>query len=206
MDIITKYFPEFSETQLQQFDQLEELFKKWNQDINVVSRKDIVYFRERHLLHCLSVCKIINFVSGTKILDIGTGGGLPGIPLAIIFPHVDFLLVDSIGKKIKVAQNIVDELKLHNVVCRQARAEEINCKCDFVVSRGVTSLPLFLKYTDGKFLSENKNTLPNGIIYLKGGDYQHELDAFNNNYRIFCISDFFDDEFFKTKEIVWIQA
>ena len=205
MDFIEKYFPEFSEEQKQKFNKLEELFKAWNASINVISRKDIEFFREKHLQHSLSIAKIINFVPGTKILDLGTGGGLPGLPLAIASPEVKFHLVDSIGKKIKVASAIAEELQLTNVKCEQIRAEEIKKQYDFIISRAVTALPDFMKYTEGRILEKSKNALPNGILYLKGGSYQHELDAIPNLYRIFRISDFYHEEYFETKDIILIR-
>ena len=206
MNIINKYFHNLTDLQKQQYEHLEELYKSWNAAINVISRKDIDNLEERHILHSLSIAKIIYFADDTNIIDVGTGGGLPGIPLAIMFPKVNFLLVDSIGKKIKVAQSIADELKLDNVTAVKSRIEDICGEFDFAVSRGMTTFPEFMRLIDGKISHNNKNSLPNGVIYLKGGDYQKELNQIDNNYRIFEISNFFDEEFFTTKEIVWIKA
>ena len=204
-NVIKKYFEGITKVQEEKFLQFENLFREWNEKINLVSRKDIDNLQVHHILHSLSIAKIIDFTDGTFIVDVGTGGGLPGIPLAIMFPNVQFLLVDSVAKKITAAGAIVRELKLDNVETQVGRVESMNIKCDFAVSRAVTTFPEMMNFLKGKFLKTNKNTLPNGLIYLKGGDYMKELNAIDNNYRIFRISDFFQEEYFATKEIVWVR-
>src|SRR5665213_2635183 len=168
-DLIVKYFPSLTEQQLMQFDRLPELYTFWNNQINVISRKDIDQLYERHVLHSLGIAKVISFLPGEKVLDVGTGGGFPGIPLAILFPETQFYLVDSIGKKIKVVQEVAKALGLKNVIAFHQRAEQANEKFDFVVSRAVTRLKEFYPWVKDKFNSESKNELPNGILYLKGG-------------------------------------
>ena len=175
ISIITKYFTELSPLQKQQFEQLFELYSFWNNQINVISRKDIDLLFERHILHSLGIAKVITFKPNTQILDVGTGGGFPGIPLAILFPESNFLLVDSIGKKIKVVNEIATALNLQNVIGKHQRAEEIKQQFDFVVSRAVTEFPVFFNWVKNKFLKTNFNDLPNGILYLKGGDLHTEF-------------------------------
>lgn len=204
--LIDKYFPEISEKQRDQFLRLEELYLHWNEQINVISRKDTENYYERHVLHSLAIAKVITFKSGTKILDIGTGGGFPGIPLAILFPECQFLLVDSIGKKIKVVNAVASELGLTNVRATHERAEKIKEQFDFVVSRAVTAMPKFLNWTRGKFLTESKNTLPNGILYLKGGDLTEEMAGIKKKIKYFPLTDFFNEPFFETKKVVYLKA
>jgi 16S rRNA (guanine527-N7)-methyltransferase len=204
--LIDKYFPEISEKQRDQFLRLEELYLHWNEQINVISRKDTENFYERHVLHSLAIAKVITFKPGTKILDIGTGGGFPGIPLAILFPECEFLLVDSIGKKIKVVNEVASELGLTNVRATHERAEKIKEQFDFVVSRAVTAMPKFLNWTRGKFLKESKNTLPNGILYLKGGDLTEEMAGIKKKIQYFPLTDFFNEPFFETKKVVYLKA
>ena len=175
VQIINKYFPNLSEEQKSQFQQLETLYKDWNEKINVISRKDIDEFYERHVLHSLGIAKIMEFADGTKVLDIGTGGGFPGIPLAILFPNVEFTLVDSIGKKITVVKGVSESLGLKNVKAYHERAEKIKDKFHFVVSRAVTQMPVFLRWLKGKFEKEQFNPKHNGVLYLKGGDLGEEL-------------------------------
>jgi len=204
MEIIKNYFDKLSEKKEKQFEKLQELYSEWNSRINVVSRKDIDHLYERHVLHSLSIAKIVEFKNGTSVLDIGTGGGFPGIPLAIMFPMVDFLLVDSIGKKIKVVNEIKDALNLKNVKALQIRAENVNESFDFVISRAVTNLPDFLKIASYKYSKKGFNEIPNGIIYLKGGEFEIELKNLRKKYCVYNIEDYFDEEFFKTKKIVHI--
>tara|TARA_B100001142_G_scaffold39549_1_gene35036 strand:- start:2980 stop:3564 length:585 start_codon:yes stop_codon:yes gene_type:complete len=179
------------------------LYESWNNKINVVSRKDISELNIRHVLHSLSIAKIIKFIPETKILDVGTGGGFPGIPLAIMFPEVSFHLTDSIGKKIKVVKAISDELGLKNVVAEQIRSENVNQQYDFVISRAVTNMTDFIKIVDGKVSSKSKNSLDNGILYLKGGDLTNELKQLKN-VKTFNISSYFNDIFFESKKIVYL--
>ena len=202
MEIILKYFSALSEKQLEQFAKLESLYTDWNSKINVISRKDISEFYERHVLHSLGIAKLIRFKAGSKILDVGTGGGFPGIPLAILFPEVQFYLVDSIGKKIKVVESIAAELNLKNVKAEQVRAEQINDKFDFVVSRAVTKLPEFVPWVQKNISKKQQNALPNGILYLKGGDLTEELKPFRKRVFVQDLSDYFEEEFFETKKVV----
>lgn len=205
IELITKHFPNLSTVQKKQFEQLKDLYLHWNAQINVISRKDTEDFYERHVLHSLGIAKIMEFTPGSKVLDIGTGGGFPGIPLAILFPEVDFHLVDSIGKKIKVVKEVAQELGLKNVRATHIRAEEIKEQFDFIVSRAVTAMPAFLTWTKGKFLSENKNPLPNGILYLKGGDLTEEMSSVKYFYQIHPLNTIFLSEFFITKAVVYVK-
>ena len=207
MDRITKYFPDLTAKQVKQLNQLPDIYQDWNSKINLISRKDMEFFEERHLLHSLAIGKFLQFKAGTQILDIGTGGGFPGIPLAILFPQCDFHLVDSIGKKIKVVQDVADQLGLKNVRAEQSRVEQINESYDFIVSRAVTALPKFLGWTKNKIKKKKGfNALPNGILYLKGGEFQEELDEIPKKARVFPISELFEEEFFDTKFIVYFKA
>ncbi|WP_343748070.1 16S rRNA (guanine(527)-N(7))-methyltransferase RsmG [Fluviicola sp.] len=205
MELISKYFPDLTDVQRAQFGQLKDLYEHWNAQINVISRKDMDEFYERHVLHSLGIAKIMAFAPGSHVLDIGTGGGFPGIPLAILFPEVQFHLVDSIGKKIKVVKEVAAALNLQNVRATHARAEEIKEQFDFIVSRAVTAMPAFLPWTKGKFLSENKNPLPNGILYLKGGDLTEEFASVKQAYTIHPLQPIFPGEFFETKAVVYVK-
>ena len=203
VQIINKYFPNLSEEQKTQFQQLETLYKEWNEKINVISRKDIDEFYERHVLHSLGIAKIMEFADGTKVLDIGTGGGFPGIPLAILFPNVEFTLVDSIGKKITVVNAVAESLGLKNVKAYHERAEKIKDKFHFVVSRAVTQMPVFLRWLKGKFEKEQFNPKHNGVLYLKGGDLGEELAGIKCE--IYHLKDQFEEEFFDTKKVVYLS-
>lgn len=203
VQIINKYFPNLSEQQKSQFQQLENLYKDWNEKINVISRKDIDEFYERHVLHSLGIAKIMEFADGTKVLDIGTGGGFPGIPLAILFPNVEFTLVDSIGKKITVVNAVAESLGLKNVKAYHERAEKIKDKFHFVVSRAVTQMPVFLRWLKGKFEKEQFNPKHNGVLYLKGGDLGEELAGIKCE--IYNLKDQFGEEFFDTKKVVYLS-
>lgn len=205
MNQILNYFPDLQPVQIEQFKQLQPLYTDWNEKINVISRKDIENLYERHVLHSLSIAKLIKFVNGTKIIDVGTGGGFPGIPLAIMFPNVGFHLIDSIGKKITVVKEVAKELGLNNVTAEQSRSENIKKKFDFVVSRAVTDIPQFIGFTQHLLSPRDRNSIPNGILYLKGGDFRHELDKIKQYSEIYEITDFFKEEFFKEKRIVYIQ-
>jgi 16S rRNA (guanine527-N7)-methyltransferase len=202
IDLILKYFPELSDIQINRFIHLENLYREWNPKINVISRKDIDHLYEKHVLHSLGIAKIVYFNNGTKVIDVGTGGGFPGIPLAIIFPEVHFFLVDSIGKKIKVVQAIIEKLNLQNAIAEKIRAEDVKQTFDFIVSRAVTSLPEFCKWVSPLLSPEGFNDLRNGILYLKGGDLTHELKLINGVYHVFSLSSFFTEEFFETKKII----
>ncbi len=202
-ELILKYFPEISEKQQQQFDRLGELYRDWNSKINVISRKDIDALYEKHVLHSLGIAKVMAFAPGTRVLDIGTGGGFPGIPLAILFPESDFTLIDSIGKKITVVKEVSSALGLDNVTAVHGRAEQLPEKYHFVVSRAVTQMPVFLSWLRGKFLKENFNPKHNGVLYLKGGDLAEELAGIKSE--IFDLSKFFDEEFFDSKKVVYIS-
>ncbi len=204
-DIILKYFPNISSIQQEQFEMLWDSYLNWNSQINVISRKDFDSLYEKHVLHSLGIAKVISFKSGTKILDIGTGGGFPGIPLAILFPECHFHLVDSIGKKIKVVEEVSKAIGLNNLFAENSRAELVNDKFDFIVSRAVTALPEFMSWTTGKFLKTNNNILPNGILYLKGGDLKEEISTVKKTIKIFDISDYFNEAFFETKKVVFVK-
>ena len=201
MKQIEHYFPNLTEIQKNQFDQLGNLYAHWNEQINVISRKDTENFYERHVLHSLGIAKVIEFSEGSKILDIGTGGGFPGVPLAILFPDCQFTLVDSIGKKIRVVNEVKNELGLMNVVAIHERAENIVDKFDFIVSRAVTAMPDFIRWTKGKISKNNRNTLKNGILYLKGGDLSEELSSVQQKLKIFNLSEIYSEEFFETKKV-----
>jgi 16S rRNA (guanine527-N7)-methyltransferase len=202
MDIILKYFPELSSDKIEKFKQLEALYIYWNQRINVVSRKNINELYINHVLHSLAIAKIINFKNKTNILDVGTGGGFPGIPLAILFPYCNFTLVDSIAKKIHVVDSIVNSLKLDNISTSISRVESLNTKHDFIVSRAVTNMPKFMNLTKGRVIKGGNNSLSNGIIYLKGGNLSEELKNIKN--QMYNISDYFEEDFFETKKIVYV--
>lgn len=203
VQLLNKYFPNLSEQQKSQFQQLENLYKDWNEKINVISRKDMDEFYERHVLHSLGIAKIMEFADGTKVLDIGTGGGFPGIPLAILFPNVEFTLVDSIGKKITVVNGVVDSLGLKNVKAYHERAEKIKDKFHFVVSRAVTQMPVFLRWLKGKFEKEQFNQKHNGVLYLKGGDLGEELAGIKCE--LFELKNQFEEDFFDTKKVVYLS-
>jgi len=205
IDIILKYFPNITDKQKEQFSALYPLYSDWNSKINVISRKDIDNLYIHHVLHSLGIAKIIQFTDGTYIMDVGTGGGFPGIPLAILFPKCKFLLVDSIGKKvIKVAAEIAKEIGLTNVECRHSRAEDIKEKVDFVVSRGVMPLPDLVKIVRKNISKEQKNALPNGVICLKGGNLEGELKPFKKHAETDNLSSFFKEDFFAEKKIVYV--
>ncbi len=206
VDIIYRYFPKLSEKQREQFRQLGECYPHWNAQINVVSRKDIDSLYLHHVLHSLGIAKFTNFVPGTRILDVGTGGGFPGIPLAILFPAVHFHLVDSIGKKIKVVREVAAAIGLENVEADHIRAEQLDEKYDFVVSRAVTRLIEFYPWVVNRFLKKDKNAIPNGILYLKGGDLREELKESKLNAEVYPLADYFEEEFFETKHIVYIPV
>ena len=204
MDIILNHFPNLSENQISQFSKLGELYAFWNAQINVISRKDIDELQIRHVLHSLGIAKVQSFKPGANILDVGTGGGFPGIPLAILFPETRFHLVDSIAKKIKVVNEIVVALDLKNVKAEAMRAEEVKGEFDFIVSRAVTNMDEFVKWTRNKISKKQQHELKNGILYLKGGDLTEELQHFSNA-KIFNLTDYFEDEFFETKKVVHIS-
>lgn len=202
-ELINKYFPNLSEEQKIQFAKLDALYKDWNEKINVISRKDTESLYEKHILHSLGIAKVMPFEDGTKVLDIGTGGGFPGIPLAILFPNVQFTLIDSIGKKISVVQSVAESLELKNVTAIHGRAEKAKDKFHFVVSRAVTQMPVFLRWLKGKFEKEQFNSKHNGVLYLKGGDLAEELAGIRCE--IFQLKNYFDEEFFDTKKVVYIS-
>ncbi|OCX51529.1 16S rRNA (guanine(527)-N(7))-methyltransferase [Mucilaginibacter sp. PPCGB 2223] len=205
-DIITKYFPALTSHQQSQFEQLFDLYTYWNEQINVVSRKDIDLLFERHVLHSLGIAKVMSFLPGEQVLDVGTGGGFPGIPLAIMFPETSFHLVDSIGKKIKVVQEVAKGAGIQNVKATHSRAEQIPGKFDFVVSRAVTQLKDFYPWVKDKFSKQSKNTLANGILYLKGGDLTQEIAESGLTVRQFYLKDYFDEEFFETKQVIYVKG
>lgn len=205
VDIIFKYFPKLTEKQKKQFAELETVYPFWNDQINVVSRKDISSLYLHHVLHSLGIAKFMtSFTPGTKILDVGTGGGFPGIPLAILFPEVQFQLVDSIGKKIKVVREVAAAIGLENVEAFHLRAEELEEKYDFVVSRAVTRLIDFMPWVRNKIEKKDKNGLPNGILYLKGGDLKEEIKEARVRAELHSLSSYFEEDFFETKQLVYI--
>ncbi len=203
MELLEKYFPNLTEDQKIKFEKLQDLYEDWNLKINVVSRKDIDELYLRHVLHSLGIAKVQSFLPGASILDVGTGGGFPGIPLAILYPETNFHLVDSIGKKIKVVNEVTEGLGLKNVHTTNARVEEISGHFDFIVSRAVAVMPTFVHWTKGKIAKESKHELKNGILYLKGGDLSEELAEYRNVV-IYDLSNFFEEEFFGTKKVVYL--
>lgn len=203
LELILKYFPNITEIQKEQFTKLEDLYNEWNEKINVISRKDMESLYEKHILHSLGIAKVMDFAPGTKVLDIGTGGGFPGIPLAILYPESQFTLIDSIGKKITVVQAVADGVGLTNVTAIHGRAEKVKDKFHFVVSRAVTQMPVFLRWLHGKFEKEQFNAKHNGILYLKGGDLGEELAGIKSE--LFQLKNFFEEDFFETKKVVYIS-
>jgi 16S rRNA (guanine527-N7)-methyltransferase len=201
MDEILKYFPNLTDLQIEQFQKLDFLYHDWNEKINVISRKDIDSLYTKHILHSLGIAKIMKFEPGATVLDVGTGGGFPGIPLAILFPETRFYLIDVIAKKIKVVQGVVDALELKNVKAEQKRAELVKGDFDFIVSRAVTNMPDFVSWIKDKIKKQHKHMLKNGILYLKGGDLTEELKDFPNA-TLYDLAEIFDDEFFETKKVV----
>jgi 16S rRNA (guanine527-N7)-methyltransferase len=205
-NLLLKYFPQITPQQLQQFEQLPSLYQHWNSQINVISRQDIDRLYERHVLHSLGIAKVMALLPGEKVLDVGTGGGFPGIPLAILFPETQFYLVDSIGKKIKVVNEVASALGLQNVKAAHLRAEQLDEKFDFVVSRAVTRLKEFYPWVKGKFNRSSKNKLANGILYLKGGDLELEIAESGLAVQQYHLKNYFEEEFFETKQVVYIKV
>lgn len=203
MNLISQYFPDLSEVQLNQFSKLEDLYTDWNARINVISRKDIDSLYMKHVLHSLGIAKVQPFLPNSRVLDVGTGGGFPGIPLAIMFPETKFVLVDSVGKKIKVVEAVVEALGLKNVTAIHGRAEKVKGEFDFIVSRAVTKMDDFVKWVRKKIRRKNKHKIKNGVLYLKGGDLTEELQNFPSA-KIFDLTDYFNDPFFETKKVVHI--
>ena len=204
VSLITKYFPSLTEKQLQQFEQLQELYSFWNSQINVVSRQDIENLYEKHVLHSLGIAKVMKFKPGTEILDVGTGGGFPGIPLAILFPDSQFHLVDSIGKKIKVVTEVSQAIGLKNLTSQHERAENVANDYDFIVSRAVTRLKPFYGWIKDKVTQNQFNDLRNGILYLKGGDLSEELEEFGGKHEQYNLAEYFTEDFFETKKVVYV--
>lgn len=203
MELILKYFPHLTDDQIAKFTALQSLYEDWNLKINVVSRKDIDELYLRHVLHSLGIAKFIEFNDGSTVLDVGTGGGFPGIPLAIMFPECTFHLVDSIAKKIKVVDEVVEGLGLKNVKTTNSRVEEIKGNYDFIVSRAVAAMPTFVHWTKGRIAKDHKHDIKNGILYLKGGDLEDELKEYKN-IKIYNLSDYFLEEFYETKKLVYL--
>ncbi len=205
MELILKYFPDLTDRQRQQFCDLYGVYAEWNAKINVVSRKDFDQLYLRHVLHSLAIAKVCHFEAGARILDVGCGGGFPSIPLAILFPEVEFMAVDSIGKKITVVEGVAKSLSIENLTPRNCRVEQVNAKFDYVVSRAVTDMSTFVGWVWSKLERGQKGTLRNGIIYLKGGDLAEELALTKKFWNIYNISDHFQEEFFETKKVVYTQ-
>ena len=205
VQLILKYFPDLTEKQIEQFSKLLDVYTFWNNQINVISRKDTDNFYERHVLHSLGIAKIMQFKDGADIMDIGTGGGFPGIPLAILYPNCNFTLVDSIGKKIKVVNEVAAAIGLTNVTGIHERAENIDKQFDFIVSRAVTAMPDFIKWINGKFKKKSVHDLKNGILYLKGGDLKEEMKGVNRYFYMHNLPDHFSEEFFETKKVVYVR-
>src|SRR5476651_1188140 len=205
-DLLLKYFPDISARQMQQYQQLPELYEHWNEQINVISRKDIDMLPERHVLHSLGIAKVINFQPMERVMDVGTGGGFPGKPLAIMFPQTQFHLVDSIGKKIKVVQEVAKALDLMNVTAAHTRAEDVNGTFDFIVSRAVTQLKDFYPWVKNKFNPASTNTIRNGILYLKGGDLSKEITESGLKVKQYYLKEYFSEEFFETKQVIYVKA
>ena len=205
MILLAKYFPALNHKQIEQFAMLEGLYGDWNNRINVISRKDIDCLYERHVLHSLAIAKAISFAPDAKVVDVGTGGGFPGIPLAIFFPETQFHLIDSIGKKLKVVDAVVDALQLQNVSTQHIRAEQLTGKYDFVVSRAVASLSGFIPWMKDKIIDRQQHTLPNGMFFLKGGDLEEELRPYRKRATIFPVSHFFEEAFFEGKKVVYVS-
>lgn len=203
-DIILRYFPDLTDRQKEQFRQLRPLYESWNARINVISRKDLENLYVNHVLHSLGIATVIKFLPGSKILDAGTGGGFPGIPLAILFPDVQFHLVDSIAKKITVVQEVSKALELKNVHAEAKRVENLNSKYDFIISRAVTRMKEFHNWVKHLNLRENRHAIANGILYLKGGDLTEELSEVKKTWQIFSLSDYFSEPFFETKKVVYL--
>ncbi len=201
---IQSYFPNLTPEQIACFEKMGPVYREWNQKINIISRKDIDSLYEKHILHSLAIAKIITFRPGTRILDVGTGGGLPGIPLAVLFPECRFTLIDSIGKKIRVVQAVVAELGLKNVTAIHTRVQEVKDEFDFVISRAVTAFPDFVALIRKNISSQPKNSRPNGIIYLKGGDFDEEISKFRSQIEVSEISDFFSEPYFETKKVIYL--
>ena len=206
MDLLLKYFPNLTPLQLHQFEALEGMYRDWNAKINVISRKDIDELYVRHVLHSLSIAKMIRFRPGTTLLDVGTGGGFPGIPLAILFPECQFTLIDAIGKKITVVQAVADQLELTNVKAQKNRIQEIKLKYDFVLSRAVTAFPEFVAMVRKNVSPQSNNAIPNGIIYLKGGDFEAEISPFRATAEIYDLSKIFTEPFFETKKAIYLPV
>ena len=204
METLKKYFPGLNIDQWQKLEELGPIYQDWNQKINVISRKDMAHFYLRHVLHSLAIYKVLGFNPGASVMDVGTGGGFPGIPLAICNPDTNFLLVDSIGKKIRVVQDVAEKLGLDNVKARQCRVEKIDERFDFIVSRAVKPLPLFMSWVKNNISQESRHVLPNGVLYLKGGDFSQDLAVLNWPYTIFELAGFFAEPFFATKKIVHV--
>ena len=205
MDSILRYFPNLTDRQKSQFAQLQPLYADWNEKVNVISRKDIDNLYVNHVLHSLSIARLVTFVDGTRLMDVGTGGGFPGIPLAILFPNCQFYLVDSIGKKIAVVKAVAEALGLTNVTAEQIRVEQVKTQFDFVLSRAVTRFDAFYNMTRKCVQVGGKNSIANGILYLKGGDFDEELQRINRKTTIYNISNFFDEPFFETKKIIHLE-